>query len=74
VLKAAGRVDGQPKCAIAQRLLEITRVSHVEPDAEGLWWADTGPVDGPVLGPFKNRTEALRAERGWLVGRGESVD
>jgi len=25
-----------------------------------------GPVRGPVLGPFKNRTEALQAEREWL--------
>ncbi len=27
------------------------------------------PVGGPALGPFKNRTEALAAERGWLVGQ-----
>lgn len=47
--------------------LTITRASHVEPDAEGHWWADMGPVDGPVLGPFRNRTEALGAERGWLT-------
>jgi hypothetical protein len=47
--------------------LQITRASHVEPDRDGFWWADMGPVDGPVLGPFKNRTEALEAERGWLV-------
>ena len=46
--------------------LQITRASHVEPDRDGFWWADMGPVDGPVLGPFKNRTEALGAERGWL--------
>ena len=47
--------------------LQITRASHVEPDAEGCWWADMGPVDGPVLGPFRSRTEALGAERGWLL-------
>ncbi len=47
--------------------LQITRASHVEPDAEGYWWADMGPVSGPVLGPFKNRTEALEAEPGWLL-------
>ena len=47
--------------------LQITRASHVEPDLDGNWWADMGPVDGPVLGPFKNRTEALGAERGWLT-------
>jgi len=49
--------------------LTITRASHVEPDRDGFWWADMGPVDGPVLGPFKNRTEALGAEREWLEGR-----
>jgi hypothetical protein len=47
--------------------LQITRASLVEPDAEGYWWADMGPVDGPVLGPFKSRSEALGAERGWLL-------
>ena len=49
--------------------LQITRASHVEPDADGYWWADMGPVEGPVLGPFRNRTEALAAERGWLNQR-----
>jgi len=65
--------DGGVKCIYDEALdlreigkLQITRASHVEPDAEGYWWADMGPVDGPVLGPFRNRTEALRAERGWL--------
>ena len=47
--------------------LQITRASHVEPDAEGYWWADMGPVDGPVLGPFRSRTEALEAERECLM-------
>jgi hypothetical protein len=41
----------------------------VEPDRDGCWWADMGPVDGPVLEPFRSRTEALGAERGWLVGQ-----
>jgi hypothetical protein len=49
--------------------LLITRASHVEPDRDGFWWADMGPVDGPVLGPFRNRTEALQAERGWLASQ-----
>jgi hypothetical protein len=49
--------------------LQITRASHVEPDAAGYWWADMGPVDGPVLGPFRNRMEALGAEKGWLTQR-----
>ena len=46
--------------------LHITRASHVEPDRNGFWWADMGPVGGPVLGPFKNRTEALQAETAQL--------
>jgi len=49
--------------------LQITRASHVEPDQDGNWWADMGPVGGPMLGPFRSRSEALVAERGWLVGR-----
>jgi len=49
--------------------LQITRASHVEPDNEGCWWADMGPVDGPVLGPYGSRSEALGAERGWLTAR-----
>ena len=32
-------------------------------------WAETGPVGEPVLGPFRNRTEALESERGWLLRR-----
>lgn len=68
--------DGGVKCIYDEALalreigkLRITRASHVEPDAEGYWWADMAPVDGPVLGPFATRGEALLAERGWLVAR-----
>ena len=39
----------------------ISRASHVEPDQQGCWWADLSPVDGPTLGPFQNRSEALAA-------------
>jgi hypothetical protein len=53
--------------------LQITRASHVEPDRDGFWWADMGPVGGPVLGPYGSRSEAIQAERGWLVGRNERV-
>lgn len=44
----------------------ISRASHVEPDASGGWIADLTPVDGPVLGPFSRRSEALAAEGTWL--------
>ena len=46
--------------------VRITRASHVEPDEQGRWHADLGPVGGPVLGPFEGRGEALEAERTWL--------
>ena len=66
-------VDGGVRCIYDEALdlrkigkLQITRASHVEPDAEGYWFADMGPVGGPVLGPYGSRTEALGAERGWL--------
>lgn len=44
----------------------ITRASHIEPDADGQWWADLSPVDGPTLGPFHQRTDARGAEHAWL--------
>jgi hypothetical protein len=44
----------------------IARASLVEPDDEGRWWADLGPVQGPVLGPFTLRSFALEAEQKWL--------
>jgi len=68
-------VDGVARCIYEEALdlreigkLQITRASHVEPNAEGYWYADMGPVEGPVLGPFRNRSEALGAERKWLAG------
>ena len=47
--------------------LAIRRASHVEPDSSGKWWADMLPVNGPKLGPFEKRSEALDAEQGWLI-------
>ena len=44
----------------------ISRASHVEPDSQGRWVADLSPVNGPVLGPFNRRSEALAAELDWL--------
>jgi hypothetical protein len=44
----------------------IARASHVEPDDQGRWRADLTPVDGPVLGPFDRRSQALEAEQEWL--------
>jgi hypothetical protein len=44
----------------------IVRASHVEPAADGRWYADLCPVDGPVLGPYSHRSQALVEERSWL--------
>ena len=44
----------------------IRRASHVEPDDDGRWTADLSPVDGPTLGPFYKRSEALGAELEYL--------
>ena len=46
--------------------LSMARASFVEPNAEGQWTADLSPVEGPVLGPFDQRTKALAAEQAWL--------
>ena len=44
--------------------VNIARASHVEPDADGRWWAQL--IDGPTLGPFPRRSDALAAEVEWL--------
>jgi hypothetical protein len=48
-------------------IASLRRASYVEPTDGGLWTADMGPVNGPVLSPFKTRSEALQAEERWLV-------
>ena len=65
--------SGDMRCIYAEAIdlsylgsLSINRASHVEPDANGRWWADLSPVSGPKLGPFGRRTEALVAEQHWL--------
>ena len=66
--------NGHVRCLYGEELdlhrlgdLRIERGSHVEPTPDGQWTADLAPVDGPVLGPYRQRTEALDAERQWLV-------
>src|SRR5262245_7623781 len=64
---------GQVRCLYAEAIdvatlgpITINRASHVEPDDNGLWWADLSPVHGPKLGPYHRRSEALKAESAWL--------
>ena len=47
--------------------MQIQRGSHVEPDEQGCWFADMSPLDGPLLGPFSKRSDALAAESAWLT-------
>lgn len=46
--------------------LTISRGSYVEPTPDGQWSVDLSPVDGPELGSFPTRSEALAAEVAWL--------
>jgi len=47
-------------------LATIRRGSHVEPTENGRWTTDLSPVNGPLLGPFDSRSQALAAEVRWL--------
>jgi hypothetical protein len=45
----------------------IRRASRVEPTDQGKWMADLSLThNGPLLGPFDKRTDALSAEVQWL--------
>lgn len=46
--------------------VSTSRASHVEPIEGGKWTADMEPVEGPVLGPFDTRQEALDTEVEYL--------
>jgi hypothetical protein len=66
--------DGNARCIYGESMslsqlgkISIRRGSHVEPDEDGQWYADLSPVNGPKLGPFETRTEALAAEVRWLT-------
>lgn len=67
------RSSGTVRCLYSEAIdlpalgsLIIARASHVEPDANGRWFANLQPVDGPMLGPFTLRSQALAAEQAWL--------
>ncbi len=66
--------DGTMRCVYGEEInlsalgpLTIRRGSHVEPDDDGRWFADLAVVQGPRLGPFERRSDALDAERRWLT-------
>lgn len=57
--------------ALSPSSYRCKRASHVEPHGEK-WTADMSPSNGPVLGPFDTRAEALEAEVAWLREHGEA--
>lgn len=52
----------------AMGAMHIRRGSYLDADDQGQWWADLSPVNGPRLGPFKERSSGLSAEQEWLEG------
>ena len=44
----------------------IRRASEVEPIEDSQWCANLARLGGPMLGPFKNRSEAIEAELAWI--------
>lgn len=70
IVKPGGRIEliytDDLNFLLSEGQARIERASHVEPDARGQWYADLSPVQGPVLGPFTLRQQALDAEVAWL--------
>ena len=75
------RIDahGDMRCLYTEALplaalgmLSIRRASHVEPADDG-WYADLSPLNGPKLGPFEMRSQALHAEETWIEACGLAV-
>ncbi|WP_435011922.1 hypothetical protein P12x_006156 (plasmid) [Tundrisphaera lichenicola] len=69
IVEPAGRIlaiYGEEIDLAALGPIVIHRASSVEPDPDGRWHADLGPLAGPLLGPFSSRSEALAAEVAWL--------
>jgi hypothetical protein len=67
-------VGGEVRCVYGEAIdlhvlgqPHIRRASTVEPDEQGRWWVDLAPVQGPRLGPFQRRSQALDAEQQWLI-------
>ena len=66
--------DGGVRCIYDEEIdlsalgrVRIRRGSFVEPDDDGRWFADLAVSDGPRLGPFERRSDALDAEHRWLI-------
>ena len=66
-LRRASHVEVKETCRWTQlafwRLWHRWRIRHIP---LGKWYADMSPVNGPVLGPFDSRSQALENEEIWL--------
>ena len=59
----AGVIDPGPVTA--------RRASHIEISEDGkTWYVDLAPVDGPTVGGFASRQQAVEYEEAWLRERG----
>ncbi len=59
--------DDKLKTLLKQGTSSVKRASHVEPSPDGTsWTSDMRPIQGPILGPFKTRAKALKAEIDWI--------
>jgi hypothetical protein len=66
--------EGRVKCLYGEAIdlkalgtIRVSRASYVEPDVNANWWANMAASEGPLLGPFTTRTQALKAEEEWLL-------
>ena len=62
--------DDQLQLLLELGQTDVRRASHVEPTQDGQWTADLSPVNGPILGPYRFRRQALNAELDWLHNHG----
>ena len=71
---------GQARCIYDEAIdlaamgkLSIRRASYVEPDEHGHWIADLTASEGPRLGPFALRSQAIAAEIRWVTNTNYSA-
>lgn len=68
--------SGEVRCLYGEEIdlaslgrVNLRRASHVDQcnfEGTSTWCADLSPVNGPSLGPFTCRSQALAAEAAWL--------
>lgn len=54
---------------LSSQFVQNTAGQPIKPEYANRWFACMYPVNGPVLGPFSTRSEALLAETDWLTAQ-----